>query len=184
MRQWAWLNCLVSQMLLRCNIIIIDPSNVLCSVYGPRPIVLSGWTSLRRNSTNGLQWPRVPHSLWAFAPLLFSRQRLLFLCLVPHSLTFFNSPYFRFVPHLPSQNPVEHARSRSLLVLSFTSLYPFPPAFPYPVLPTCVPHFHSQNPVELRVPSPAYFLSLPSRTSLYCVCNAFIFPFVLLGFSW
>ena len=56
----------------------------------------------------------------------------------------------RFVPHYPSQNPVQHACYRSLLqrtqFLSHSStlssyVLPF-----LPVLPTLVPHF--QNPVE------------------------------------
>ena len=92
----------------------------------------------------------------------------------------------RFVPNFSSQNPVDHARSRSLLQPtsphpSTLSAYvlPFPPAFLFPVLsfvpvlPMLVPHFPSQNPVQhARSRSPfqrtSFPLTLPSRASRYC----------------
>ena len=112
---------------------------------------------------------RVPHPLWAFVPSYFPANHCCFACVTfhipilpfPPALPSFPRSSL-FIPHFPSQNPVEHVRSRFLL--QRTSFYiplplpahvlPFPLVFPYPVLPFVpvlsmfVSHFPSQIPIE------------------------------------
>ena len=122
-------------------------------------------TPLCRNSTYDLRVARIHCELLLAS--IFPRERLLFCFgLFPHSRTSFSSCTS------PSQNPVEHACSKSLLsfcVLSFTFLYPFFPS----LLHFLFSHFTSENPVE------------HTSISLYCGFYLFCFflPIFVLGFS-
>ena len=121
--------------------------------------------------------------------------------LLVHLFTF---PYFLFLSHLlqfpvlpvSSQNPVEHARSRSFLqrtsphssILSFHVLS-VPSAFPFPILPMFVPHFPSK--ILLSMPAPGSscsvppFLFLPYFPVLFILSLlsliVFFFPFCFTG---
>ena len=118
-------------------------------------IKLKGWTPLRRNTIYGLCVSKSPHPSWAFVLLPISPPTIFLLVsqsTFSYFLLFSVLPNC-FVPQFPSQNPVEHARCRSL-----PQRTSFPPVLPYIVDFTLI--------------------------FLYCICNAFSSPFVLLEFSW
>ena len=150
-------------------------------------------------SAMAYEWPRVSHLSWAFVLLHFSPATNFFFACVslhipvhPFSLALPSIPCTsRLVPHFPSQNPLEHARSRFLL--QRTSFYVplfFPPAFRYSVLPFVPSHtFHVCSALHLpksswasplEVPLPAYFLPSPTLPFFYCEWHAFFFTL----FSW
>ena len=142
--------------------IIINPSK------WDRLSGLSGWTPLRRNSTYGLRMAKSPSSLMSFFSPPYSPPTIVFRSTFPYFLFllhFLHFPIFPFSPHFPSQNPVEHARSRSLL--QRTSFY-----IPIPCLPMyflCLLYFlilYSSSfpyfPCLSRTSPPKILLSMPA----------------------
>ena len=120
----------------------------------------SGLTPLRRNSTYDLRVAKSPSSLISICSRsYFPANHCRFACVSFHIPVLFFPPTLpsilhtsRFVPHFPSQNPVEHARFRSLLQRTFphpstffSHVLPFPLAFPFPVLPIFCPTLHLQK---------------------------------------
>ena len=124
---------------------------------------------------------------------LFPRQRLLlFLCLIPHSHTFFSSCTFFESPYFPFCPPLSLPKSCWACPIQVpppayfpTSLYPFFPytffssriSFSRTSLRSRISHVCTALPLSKscwacppQVPPPAYFLpfTLPSHTSLYC----------------
>ena len=115
--------------------------------------------------------------------LLVSRSTFPYFLFLLH---FFQLPVLPncFVPHFPSQIPLENGRSRSLLQhTSFHISLPFSPIYLLFFAHFLIPYFPSQNPFK-EVPPPAYFLPFPllfprvhfrtvdfTLTFLYCVCN-------------
>ena len=142
---------------------------------------------MRRNATYGLRVAKNPSSLMSFcSPSYFPANDCCFACVSFQISVLPSIPCTSsFVPHFPSQNSVEHARSKSLLqrnsfyiTLSFSPMYflsllhfltPYFPSFPYfPGLSRT-----SSSKILLSMPasdpsSSIYFLSFPSRTFLCC----------------
>ena len=102
-----------------------------------------------------------PSSLMSFcSPFYFPANDCCFVCASFHIFVLPSiSRTSRFVPHFPSQNPVEHACFRSLLQrTSFSFLLPF-----------------------LSVLLFIVDFALTCRFYLYCLCNAFFLPFSFTG---
>ena len=144
----------------------------------------------------GGQKSLIPYEL--LLSFLFSHQPLLLcLCLVLHSRTSFNSPYFRFVHTSPRKILLSMPASDPSSSVLPLILLPFPPMYffsllhflfsyftSFPLLPIFVPHFFSQNPVKharsrsllQRTSSPFH---LPFPPVLHCIVDFASFVFVL-----
>ena len=154
--------------------------------------VPSVWTPLRRNSTHGLRVYKSPSSLISFYfPSYISANDCCFPCVLfyipvlpfPSAFPSF-SRTSRFFPHFPSQNPVENARSRSLLqgTISFYIPIPFSPMYFLSLLYFLIQYFPSfpYFPYSSRTFSPKILLSMPApNLSSSILPSLFLYPSLL-----
>ena len=126
---------------LFCSALPLPKSCWACPLQGPPPAYFLSYSSTLASLVLSFP-PAFPYSILPFVPVLSM-----------------------FVRHFPSQNLVEHARSRSILQrTSFTFPLPFPSIFP------CIVNFTL---IDL-------YIDVTSNVSVMCISS----PFVLLGFSW
>ena len=166
---------------------------------------------MRRNTTYTVYvWPRVLHPLWAFAFLSISPPTIVFLLayislhipVLPFPPALPSVPRTScFVPNFSSQNPLEHARARTLLqrtsphpstLFSCISLFrtSLRSRTSHVCLTLILKRQKSSWACPLEVFSPVYFLPFPPALpctvdlTLIFFCNAGFSPFIFLKFFW